>query len=59
MKTMEEYINGLETKRIKPVSFQFMQDIAKIVINTNEDNVSEMHQQKRILAESNLIQPLP
>lgn len=56
---MEEYINGLETKRIKPVSFQFMQDIAKIVINTNEDNVSEMHQQKRILAESNLIQPLP
>lgn len=59
MKTFEGYINGLETKGIKPVSFQFMQEIARIVIDGKEDMVSEARQDKRVMASSNLIDPLP
>ena len=57
MKQFVEFVNGLDTIDVEPVSFSYMNSIAELILE--EDLPSSMYEIERELKDSEEIDPLP
>jgi len=59
MKQFLEFVNGLSTKAVEPVSISYMDTIGELLLEQNDDRVSSMYEIQREFNDSEEIEPLP
>lgn len=59
MKQFLEFVNGLSTIAVEPVSISYMDTIGELLLEQNDDSISSMYEVQRELNNSEEIEPLP